>query len=170
LGIKKVDEGITLTQVDKLEDGLQIEEGHIAKDKDGVLPGADPFQEHPEVGGAGAQHYLVRLQVLALRRQGHVNKVLRLQDVLEGGGEGELVVVPFQAELVAHDDDDSGGGRLYCFYKLLWWRSNVVYAVQQVLQYSLVHTLGNIRISPLCSGGDGRGGGSQTKQQRQGNV
>ena len=46
------------------------------------------------------------LEALALCREGHVNKVFFLKQVLEGGGEGQLVVVPLQAELVRHSEEE----------------------------------------------------------------
>ena len=46
------------------------------------------------------------LEALALGGQGDVDEVLLLEQVLEGGGERELVVVPLQAELVRHSEDD----------------------------------------------------------------
>ena len=72
-----------------------------------MLPGTDPLQQDPEVGGARAQHHLVCLQVLALGRQGDVDKLLRFENVLEGCRQRQLVVVPLEAKLVTHGD---GGG------------------------------------------------------------
>ena len=60
----------------------------------------------PEVCAAGAENHLVGLEALALGGQGDVDEVFLLEQVLEGGGERELVVVPLQAELVRHSEDD----------------------------------------------------------------
>ena len=60
----------------------------------------------PEVCAAGAENHLVGLETLALGGQGDVDEVFLLEQVLEGGGERELVVVPLQAELVRHSEDD----------------------------------------------------------------
>ena len=60
----------------------------------------------PEVCAAGAENHLVGLEALALGGQGDVDEVLLLEQVLEGRGEGEPVVVPLQAELVRHSEDD----------------------------------------------------------------
>ena len=60
----------------------------------------------PEVCAAGAENHLVGLEALALGGQGDVDEVLLLEQVLEGGGERELVVVPLQTELVRHSEDD----------------------------------------------------------------
>ena len=60
----------------------------------------------PEVCAAGAENHLVGLETLALGGQGDVDEVLLLEQVLEGGGERELVVVPLQAELVRHSEEE----------------------------------------------------------------
>jgi hypothetical protein len=44
----------------------------------------------------------VSLEALPASGEGYIYEVLLLEDVLEGGGEGELVVVPLQAELLGH--------------------------------------------------------------------
>ena len=46
------------------------------------------------------------LEALALRGEGDVDEVLLLEQVLEGRGEGELVVVPLQTELVRHSEEE----------------------------------------------------------------
>ena len=46
------------------------------------------------------------LEALALSREGHVNKVFFLKQVLEGRCERQLVVVPLQAELVRHSEEE----------------------------------------------------------------
>ena len=45
------------------------------------------------------------LEALALRGEGDVDEVLLLEQVLEGRGEGELVVVPLQTKLVRHSEE-----------------------------------------------------------------
>lgn len=42
------------------------------------------------------------LETLSAGGQGHVHEVLLLEDVLEGSGEGHLVVVPLEAVLLRH--------------------------------------------------------------------
>ena len=46
------------------------------------------------------------LEALPLGGEGDVDEVFLLQEVLEGRCEGELVVVPLQAELVGHSEED----------------------------------------------------------------
>ena len=46
------------------------------------------------------------LEALALGGEGDVDEVLLLEQVLEGRGEGELVVVPLQTELVRHSEEE----------------------------------------------------------------
>ena len=46
------------------------------------------------------------LEALPLGGEGDVDEVLLLQQVLEGRCEGQLVVVPFQTELVGHSEEE----------------------------------------------------------------
>lgn len=52
------------------------------------------------------------LEALALGGEGDVDEVLLLQQVLEGRCEGQLVVVPFQTELVGHSEEDYHGHKI----------------------------------------------------------
>ena len=47
------------------------------------------------------------LEALPLGGEGDVDEVFLLQQVLEGRCEGQLVVVPFQTELVGHSVKDT---------------------------------------------------------------
>lgn len=86
-----------LAVIDELDDPLEVREGHVPEDNDGMLPGGDVPQDLPEVGGAGGQDDLVGLEGLALGAEGDVDKVLVGQQLLEGAGHAVLVVVPLQA-------------------------------------------------------------------------
>ncbi len=54
----------------------------------------------PEEGGAGGQYDLVRLYLVGLAGQGHVEKVPIVPEVLEGVADVSLEVVPFEAEFL----------------------------------------------------------------------
>ena len=53
-----------------------------------------------EVGATGAEHHLVGPERLASGREGHVHKVLILQETFEGVSERGLVIIPLEAKLV----------------------------------------------------------------------
>jgi hypothetical protein len=64
-----------------------------------------------EVGGAGGENHLVRLQVQPLAGQGYVDEGLVVEEVLEHGEQVVLVVVPPQAVLLGLGNRHCIGGR-----------------------------------------------------------
>ncbi len=75
------------------------------------MPVGGVVQHGLEVGRAGGEHHLVRLELQPLAGQGDVNEGLRVEEVLEDGKQVVLVVVPPQAVLLGRHGRGCGRGR-----------------------------------------------------------
>ena len=89
---------VDLALVHEGEDRLEVGVADALHVEEGVLVGVPP--EHgAEEGAAGGEDDLVRLDLLLLARQGHVEQVLVVPQLPKGGADVGLEVIPLQAEL-----------------------------------------------------------------------
>ena len=88
-----------LAAVHELEQGLHLLVADVAEEDDGV-PVGGVVQHGLEVGRAGREHHLVRLQLHPLHGEGDVDEGLGVEEVLEHGEQVVLVVVPPEAVLL----------------------------------------------------------------------
>ena len=103
-----------LAMVDKLNNASKIFVFDVFQDDDWVMPGTQVTQHLSEVGGAGRQDNPVSIDSLPSLTAGQstINEVLTSQEILEGGSEAVLVVVPLEAVLLlclSHGSNKTSG-------------------------------------------------------------
>ena len=98
-----------LAPVHELQQRLHLLVADVLEEDHGVLVGR--VVEHGlEVGRAGREHHLVRLEVEPVAGQGDVHEGLVVEEVLEDAEKVVLVVVPAQAVLLRRGHGHGGGG------------------------------------------------------------
>lgn len=90
---------VNLTLVHELDDGLELRPLDVLEDHYRVLARVVE-EERLEVGTAGGQHHLVRLDGVAVAGECDVDEGLALEELVEDVGQVGLVVVPSETELL----------------------------------------------------------------------